>query len=95
MKTLAEKSRHIPTIHMNGTSADMLTGPLGELYSSLGMAYEFSRECTPNMRDYYIERDGRERYELMLTRVHSWQKRIDEIRNEIEKDIGEIEAQRR
>ncbi len=69
--------RHLPTIHMNGDPIANLTEPLADLYSALGHAYDFSRQCMPNMRNFYMHADGRERYDAAIARVRSWQERID------------------
>lgn len=43
----------VPTIHLNGTSADVLTDGLDEAVNTLRAAIEAVEACNPNARDYY------------------------------------------
>lgn len=86
-------SRHTPLLHTNGTPRDSLAAALEAVYLACGEAYDKTRECNPNMRDYYPLVDGQERFKLAQERVREWQSRLDAIRSEIEADIGEIDRQ--
>jgi hypothetical protein len=46
-----------PTIHLNGTSKEALTGALEEACNALFKAQEALGETAPNARDYYVQSD--------------------------------------
>ncbi len=45
----------IPTVHMNGTSAESLIDDAMKAYQAVGNALEAMRAVTPNARDYYVK----------------------------------------
>lgn len=45
----------IPTIHLNGTSAESLLEDLMDAYRDIGQAIQSMRHVTPNARDYYVQ----------------------------------------
>ena len=51
----------MPTVHMNGTSAEGLKAPLVEAYSKISDAIDAVQAAAPNGRDYYPQ--GPEAYE--------------------------------
>ena len=84
---------HIPLIHLNGTSKDSLKDAMEKLYSAVGEALDVSRQCNPNMRDYYSFADANVRFRAAVEHVRAWQGRLESIRTDIESDIGFIDAQ--
>ena len=43
----------IPVVHMNGDTAEALTGQLHRAYIAISDAIDVLRECAPNGRNYY------------------------------------------
>jgi len=82
--------KHVPLIHLNGTSFESLTDSLEKLYGSLQAARDRIRECRPNGRDYYPFPDAATRLEAASERVGGWERAIDKILAEIEEDVGHI-----
>lgn len=48
----------IPTIHLNGSSKQVLMDDLLAAHRAIGVALNKMRQCTPNGRDYYPQGDG-------------------------------------
>lgn len=75
----------IPTIHLNGTSRDVLAAALEEAGSRLHDARDALAKTAPNGRDYYPQgaRAGRDAISWALdehwARMHSLQAIIDQI----------------
>jgi len=74
----------IPTIHMNGTSAESLLKALSEAYSAVDKAMEAVAAAAPNARDYYPQGDNafveaREEHRSRLERLQSVQEELMEI----------------
>jgi len=78
----------LPTIHLNGTSADSLLDSLGAAADALEAAYQALKQTAPNGRDYYPQGPAamgaaRSEHEARL-------KKIDQVKDEIEAMIGGI-----
>jgi len=74
----------IPSIHMNGTSAESLLESLLEAYSAVNKAVDAVAAAAPNARDYYPQGDNafveaREEHRSRLERLQSVQEELMEI----------------
>lgn len=78
----------VPTVHLNGTSREMLVKELETAYDALGAAYEAMRECGPNGRDYYPQGPGA--LERAIRQHFDRLSRVDSVRSELEALIGKI-----
>lgn len=47
----------IPTVHLNGTSANELLSQLKDAYSAVRQATEKLQRAAPHGRDYYVQND--------------------------------------
>lgn len=83
----------IPTIHMNGTSAESLINDAMAAYQAVGKALDAMRHVTPNLRDYYIKG---EKAGLKARNDHAArQKMLSDIREDLETIITGIQDQER
>ncbi len=80
----------IPTIHLNGTSKEQLTGALSAAYDGLNAAYDLLKQTAPNGRDYYPQ--GGDAMEMAVDEHMSRLRRIDNVMCEIEQILANIEA---
>ena len=78
----------LPTIHLNGTSADTLLEEIEGAYTALEIAERVLRAAAPNARDYYPT--GGSAFVVAacehLTRVNA----IRKVREEVEEILGHL-----
>lgn len=88
-----ERNVSIPTIHMNGTSAESLINDAMAAYQAVGKALDAMRHVTPNLRDYYIKGDeaGQEARDQHQQRVM----KLSDVREDLEAIIIGIQDQQR
>lgn len=83
----------IPTIHLNGTSADSLISALSDAYDALNTAYDALRQCAPNGRDYYPQ--GPHAINVATAEHFGRLRRIQDTQAELVRLIEGIEEQTR
>ena len=83
MSTGTAEQLAVPTIHLNGTSADRLLEAIEAAYARCGEALDALCQCAPNGRDYYPQ--GPEAMDL-ATRQH-WRRleHVKAVRDELER----------
>jgi len=72
----------LPTIHLNGTSAERLLDGLTEVVLKLDEAYEALRQTAPNGRDYYPQ--GPAAMEAATAEHMDRLRRLDALKAEVE-----------
>lgn len=88
--TTAKRDLIVPTVHLNGTSAETLTDNLCEVYSAIGDAIRKLKQAAPNGRDYYLEPGSLER----ATDQHMRRmKTLTDLQDELQAEIEAIEDQ--
>jgi len=88
-----ERNVSIPTIHMNGTSAESLLKDLMVAYHATKQLQDAMRDVTPNARDYYVQ--GDEAATKARDDHAARQKTISDIRADLEAIIIGIQDQER
>lgn len=58
MNTKEKKALKVPTVHLNGTSGQVLYEQYIEVGHSLGLTLRAMEEASPNARDYYVQGEG-------------------------------------
>ncbi len=86
-----ERNVSIPTIHMNGTSAESLLKDLMTAYHATAQLQSAMRDVTPNARDYYTQ--GDEAATKARNDHATRQKMISDIRTDLETIIIGIQDQ--
>lgn len=81
----------LPTIHLNGTSAEELYKQVDTAYDAIQLAYKRLREAAPNGRDYYPQ-GPREIYQAENEHFDRL-KRLESIQDELEKIMEHLTAQ--
>lgn len=96
-------SLRIPTIHLNGTSAESLTEALEKAYSAIGEAKRALQETAPNGRDYYVQTQDRQgdaiqqastEHYARLEKLESVRKELVEIVEGIQKQVDDRNRQK-
>lgn len=82
----------IPTIHLNGTSAQSLMDDLENAHEKIREAIQALSQCAPNGRDYYVQESGalvvaQEEHQARMSKLVS-------IKAELEALAEGIDAQR-
>ncbi len=72
----------IPTIHMNGTSAERLIEDLCNASAAIDTAYGALKQTAPNGRDYYPQ--GPDALHEATKEHHDRLRRLDAIKSEID-----------
>jgi ferredoxin-NADP reductase len=72
----------IPTIHLNGTSREMLSDQLCEAYSAVRIAGDTLAKAAPNGRDYYPQ--GPEAFEQAVREHYARMAKLRDVMKEIE-----------
>jgi len=81
----------IPTVHLNGTSAEDLVAQFHDAYTAIEAAQSALRQATPNGRDYYLQGD-----DALTQALKEHQARMDalwQIRNDMVKLCEAVDDQ--
>jgi len=75
----------IPTIHLNGTSADALIDQLSEAIDALAVALRRLQDASPNARDYYPQgphafTEAQAEHEARWRAIDAVRRELDDIR---------------
>lgn len=81
----------IPTIHLNGTSADRLLDDINNAYAKIGEAISALAQTAPNGRDYYPQGNGA--LEQAQNEHHARISKLVAIKAEVEQIVEGIDAQ--
>jgi hypothetical protein len=93
LATIGDVPTQIPLVHMNGTSAEVMTRELEEAYSKINEAYEALRQTTPNMRDYYPYPDPQAAFKRATAQHLDRMTLMDKANASIERLLEGIQAQ--
>lgn len=90
----------IPTVHMNGTSADYLIEQLKNAYQAINVAVRALAEASPNGRDYYPQgldavQEAIRQHRLRMAKLDSVREELIEIVSGVQDQIDVIERARR
>lgn len=93
---LHAESVRIPTLHLNGTSGEVLHHQYATAVEALRRAVDATCEARPNARDYYVQGDAAGRAALRdhETRVASLQRVREDLEAIAEGIRKQLEAQR-
>ena len=87
-----------PTIHLNGTSAESLQEDLRKAHRALYDAREAMRQCAPNGRDYYVQKEAyrairtaEEQHMARCEKIKSVMKELKAICEDIDRQASERE----
>lgn len=81
----------IPTIHLNGTSAERLLDDINNAYSALTEALRAVAHTAPNGRDYYVQPAGS--FEQAQNEHYSRIARLVAVQTELQQIAEGIDAQ--
>lgn len=90
----------VPTIHLNGTSAERLTEDLANAYSKITEALEALAQTAPNGRDYYVKEAGafeqaQNEHYARIARLVAVQTELEQIMEGIDAQVRQRDAMRR
>ena len=81
----------IPTIHLNGTSAESLMEDLDNAYSVLNTALSALAQTAPNGRDYYVQAAGN--MEKAQAQHYERMKKLQNVQRELQAIVDAIQEQ--
>jgi len=82
----------LPTIHLNGTSADTLLDEYWAALDALQKAIEVLQDAAPNARDYYPQGDGAfheaaREHKARLAALHGVLAEVRDLANHVQEQI--------
>lgn len=81
----------VPTIHLNGTSAERLLEALEAAYIAVGEAQQKLAEAAPNGRDYYPQ--GADALYKAQDEHFARMQRLEDVKRELQEQVDAILAQ--
>jgi hypothetical protein len=73
----------LPTIHLNGNSADSLIDEWQSAYSAIGEAQRALQETAPNMRNFYVQKDGEANFKKARDEHFARIQKLEDVRQEL------------
>lgn len=83
----------LPTIHLNGTNGADLKEGWERTYSAIGEAKRALQETAPNMRDFYVQKDGNANFEKARNEHFERLQKLESVRQELVALCEGVDAQ--
>lgn len=88
------KGLAIPTVHLNGTSADGLLEQLCDACNAIRDAEAALREAAPHGRDYYLQEPALNQFQVAQTQHFARLVKLAEVRAELEQIAEAVDEQK-
>jgi len=93
MSTPEKTKLALPTIHLNGTSADSLKEGWERAYAALNAARGALCAASPNMRDFYVQKNAEENFARAKDQHFNRLQKLEDIEKELVSLCEGVDAQ--